>query len=866
MPISTSSKWPVLTSYPQDRLRAIGMPLGGIGTGCVSLGGRGQLRDWEIVNRPAKGFSPRQRLGSATFFAIWLKAGDGEPQALSLEGTIDQADYEGFRGSEIPNHGLPHWRECSFHAAYPFGQVCLSDPAVPASVRIEAFNPLIPGDADASGMPFAALRFVVANESESELEASICGSLDNFIGTDGNRGQPDANRNRFRQGDGFQGIYMDSEGVAPGSEQWGTMALVTTAPECSYRTAWPNPGWGNYLLDFWDEFAADGKIADRPAEESLAVGSLAVPLKVAPGKEASVTFLLSWHFPNRLTWDMHRMGADCCADGDCGCGQPSDCCAEDDGCCEGTGNPDWIGNHYATRFGDAWEAGAAAVGQLDELERRSLEFVGAFLGTDLPGAVKEAALFNLSTLKSQTCFRTADGRFYGWEGCNDAVGCCPGSCTHVWNYEQALAYLFGDLARSMREVEFAHATDAEGKMSFRVMLPLEGRATEFVSAAADGQLGCVMKLYREWRLSGDDDFLAELWPHCKRALEYCWVEGGWDGDRDGVMEGCQHNTMDVEYFGPNPQMQGWYLGALRAAEEMARHLGERDFAEKCRRLFEAGSAWSDANLFNGEYYEHQIVPIGDPAEIAPGLRIESMGARDVSDPDLQLGPGCLVDQLVGQFFAHLNGLGYLLSPENVAATHAAIMRHNFRRSFFHHFNHARTYVLNDEQALLMATWPRGGRPKRPFPYANEVMTGFEYTAAVGMILEGQLASGLEVIEAVRARYDGRRRNPFDEAECGHHYARAMASWGAVLALSGYQYCGVSRQMRFAAREQFAFWSNGSAFGRCRISANGEGWEVELGCSEGRLDLEGFELDGAGAAELSAPLSISAGASVTLRVA
>ena len=104
------------------------------------------------------------------------------------------------------------------------------------------------------------------------------------------------------------------------------------------------------------------------------------------------------------------------------------------------------------------------------------------------------------------------------------------------------------------------------------------------------------------------------------------------------MEGCQHNTMDVEYFGPNPQMEGWYLGALRAAEEMARYLGEAEFAATCRDLFERGRAWTDAHLFNGEYYEHEVRPVKDAAEIDPGLLV-GMGARDLSDPDYQLGAG-----------------------------------------------------------------------------------------------------------------------------------------------------------------------------------------------------------------------------------
>jgi non-lysosomal glucosylceramidase len=212
------------------------------------------------------------------------------------------------------------------------------------------------------------------------------------------------------------------------------------------------------------------------------------------------------------------------------------------------------------------------VADLDSLEKRTVDFVRDFCDSDLPDPVKESALFNVSTLRSQTCFQTPDGHLFGFEGCATQRGCCHGSCTHVWNYEVATPFLFGALARSMREIEFAHATDDQGLMSFRVGLPL-GRARHFGKAAADGQMGCLLKIYREWQLSGDDQFLRSLWPQVRKALEFCWIPGGWDADRDGVMEGCQHNTMDVEYYGPNPQMEFWYLGALRAAEEMARHMG-----------------------------------------------------------------------------------------------------------------------------------------------------------------------------------------------------------------------------------------------------------------------------------------------------
>jgi len=471
--------------------------------------------------------------------------------------------------------------------------------------------------------------------------------------------------------------------------------------------------------------------------------------------------------------------------------------------------------------------------------------------------VKEAALFNLSTLRTQTCFRTPDGRFFGWEGYLDNSGCCFGSCTHVWNYEQAMAFLFGDLARRMREVEFCEATGADGMMSFRVSLPI-GRATSFGKAAADGQMGCIMKVYRDWQLSGDDDWLRSLYPMVKKALEFCWIDGGWDGDRDGVMEGCQHNTMDVEYYGPNPQMGAWYLGALRAAEEMARHLGEGEFADRCRGLFERGSRWMDEHLFNGEYYEHEVRPPRLSSDVAESLRV-GMGATGMKEPDYQLGPGCLVDQLIGQLMAHVCGLGYLLKRANVRKTLRSIMKYNLRNGLSDHRNVMRSYALGEESALLMASYPRE-RPANPFPYFTEVMTGFEYTAAIGMLYEGQVKSGLQCMQNTRERYDGLKRSPFDEAECGHHYARAMITWAAGLALSGFRFSGVERAMSFSRRPGTWFWSNGYAWGTCTLKQQRGGMGVALAVLHGSLSLKRFEIADVGEHRFARTVRIGRGRS------
>ncbi len=812
--------WPSLKVYDADHLDRIALPLGGIGTGTVSLGGRGDLRDWEIMNRPAKGFVPRleNQPSVGPFFALSVQQPGRTAICRLLEGPAPVDEYEGSHGAVTPNEHFPRFRHCRFAAAYPFGRVLLRDPDVPLEVELRAFNPLVPADAEASGIPIASLVFVLRNTTPTPLVASVAGNLPNFIGMDGSRTKPDwkrdpivigaaRNRNERRDGDGLTGLLLSSDGVPARDSAWGTLALATSAQQgVSARTAWSGERWGTALLDFWDDFARDGMLDDRPPSESVntPMASLAVGVEIPGGAAREVTFLLAWHFPNRYSW------------------HPA---------ADPPGEDDVVGNYYTLRYQDAWDVVAKEAPRLEHLRERTTRFVRTFCGSDLPEEVKEAALFNLSTLRTQTCFRTADGRFYGFEGSSTQAGCCFGSCTHVWNYEQATPFLFGELSWSMRDVEFRHATDDSGLMSFRVHLPL-ARAREYGKAAADGQMGCVMKAYRDWQLRGEDTALRDLWPKVRKALEFCWIPGGWDADRDGVMEGAQHNTMDVEYYGPNPQMGLWYLGALRAAEEMARHLGDVAFATTCRDLFERGRAWIDAHLFNGEYYEHQVRAPKSADDVAPSLLV-GMGAGDVTRPDYQLGAGCLVDQLVGQYMAHVCGLGYLVARDRVATTLRSIRKYNGRDHLRDHFNPLRTFALENEAALLMASYPRE-RPANPFPYFAEVMTGFEYTAAVGMLYEGLTSEGLETIRDVRARYDGRKRNPFDEAECGHHYARAMASWGAVLALTGFSYSAVTRCMAFAGTPGRHFWATGYAWGECTIAPRGQRFDVALTVHEGSV--------------------------------
>jgi len=825
-----NSEWPVLKHYDQNHINKIALPIGGIGTGTVSLGGRGNLQDWEIMNRPAKGYNPGPGNNRAPFFVIFMEEA-GKKTTRLLEGPVPFYEYEGSSGDiKTPNHGLPRFTQASFDATYPFGRVNLSDQRLPVKVSIGAFNPLIPGDAEKSGIPIAILSFKVSNLTDHPVAVSICGSMQNFIGEDGSAGLAIKNQNTYRQENGLEGIFFHSIGVDSTSEQWGTMALSTSGVDglVSFRTHWKPQRWGSSVLDFWDDFSADGILEERPPVngENKPMASLASKIILQKGEEKEIPFYISWVFPNRKAWSTTLLK-----------------------------------NYYSLAYSNAWAVLEQTIPDLPVLEKQSLDFVNAFINSNLPEVVKEAALFNISTLRTQTCFRTSDGNFYAWEGCNDHSGCCFGSCTHVWNYEQATGFLFGELAKKRREIEFGVATNDEGLMNFRVSLPADSSQT-WGRAAADGQMGAIMKMYRDWQLSGDAQMLKDLYPHVKKAMEFCWIPGGWDADRDGVMEGIQHNTMDVEYYGPNPQMGIWYLGALRSMAEMARAMKDKKFAKQCITLAQNGQRWLDDHLFNGEYYIHKIEVPANPDSVNKHLII-GMGSKDKLVPEYQLGEGCLVDQLVGQYVAHITGLGYLVNEEHVKTTLKSIMKYNYIEKMQEHFNCFRSFALGDESALLMASYPHS-RPVDPFPYFTEVMTGFEYTAAIGMLYEGQTESGLKCIKNIRDRYDGNKRSPFDEAECGHHYGRAMASWSAVLALTGFHYSAVTGEMSINADPGNYFWSNGYAFGTIHIVDEAGIKRVNLKVMEGTLPLKELVLNDFGRSKNKAGL-LSGGDNLLLRV-
>jgi len=788
--------------YPRvfrgQQLKMISFPLGGVAAGSLGLGGRGQLRDWEIFNRPHRGYSLPY-----AFPAIWVQSGNAKPIARVLEARI-LPPYEGQDGLGSDNApGLSRLESAEFTGEYPLAHIAFQDSTLPVTVELDAFSPFIPHDPDDSGLPVAILRYRVTNHRSSPAKVGIVFSIDNPVAVSVPQGHAkplqDQRRNEYRSDPKLAGFLMSNPELIADDPMAGSFALTAipaSGTSLTHWQGWPKGRWWNSPMLFWDTFSTAGELGAEPDPHN-AVAALCQQRIIPQGQSADFTFVLAWSFPNRTPdW--------------CGWTSP-----------EGKGKT-VIGNYYATRFKDAWVAAQYTAQNLDRLESRTRLFAKTLRESTLSDVIKEAASANLSTLASTTCFRTADGEFHGFEGSDDTAGCCFGNCTHVWNYETATTFLFPTFARSLRKASFGYSMDDAGGMRFRQLLPDGYVRSGF--AAADGQMGQIIHAYLDWKLSGDDQWARAMWPRLQKAIAFAWQPGGWDADRKGVLTGVQHNTYDVEFYGPNPMCSIWYLGALRACEEMARALGDATTADQYKKLFDQGSQWIDANLFNGNFFIQQIVGYRQD-QIAPHLQSD-MGSEDTEHPQYQVGQGCLIDQLVGQYLAEVAGLGPLVSPEHIRATLESLYRFNYKRTLFDHNNVERTFALNDEAAMVICDYAASPRPRIPFPYYAEVMTGFEHSAAALMIFSGMIDEGIECIHNIRSRYDGEKRNPWDEAECGHHYARAMASWTSVVALSGFAYDSLHASViavpRLPHREFQCFWATGTGWGTFSYSESGSG--------------------------------------------
>ena len=824
--------------YEGSKTKEISFPLGGIGSGCIGLAGDGRLIDWEIFNRPNKGsangyshFAVKAEKDGEVLDARVLQGDLLPPYTGSLKATAGTTPF----GSGPPRSFLaatPHFRTSSFRGEFPIAALSLQDDAFPGAVTITAFNPFIPLNDKDSSIPGAFFEIEIHNPHDSALTYTVCASVNNPV--------PGGTKvHRFQHTDALSLIGMSARGPAT-DELSGDMTIATDADDVSYQEYWYRAAYKGIWIDdvstYWRDLTTPGRFSNRSYEEDTRGRSaglrsahclLAAHLNVDPGSAGRVRFLLAWNFPVYTNyWNPVP-------------------CDPGSGCCDGDriAANTWR-NYYATRWKDSRESAQYALSNWDRLFRETASFKEALFTSTLPAAVVDAISANISILKTPTVLRLEDGTCYGFEGCHPDSGCCEGSCTHVWNYAYALPFLFPQLERGMRDADYRYNLGDDGGMGFRLLLPL-GRERSSFRPCADGQFGGIVKVYRDWKISGDTDWLARLWPAVKQSLAFAWSPGnrdGWDRDKDGVLEGRQHHTLDTELFGPSSWLTGFYLAALKAAAEMAEHLGDSDAAAEYRALFQSGKRWVDAHLFNGEYY-HQLIDLHDKnvleryletdATAVDGDNGRSAARRDWDEYwdaphgqiNYQVAEGCGIDQVVAQWHANISGLGEIFDREQRRTALHSIYRYNFVREMRQTFNPRRVFSLNDESGVLTCSYPRS-KPITTVPFAEETMSGFEYQVAGHMIQEGLVDEGIEVVAAIRDRYDGEKRNPWNEMECGSNYARAMASYALLLALSGFEFDMTKaeigfrpKQHRHTQRTQRFFWCLHTAWGTVELNAD-----------------------------------------------
>ncbi|WP_040679866.1 GH116 family glycosyl hydrolase [Niabella aurantiaca] len=766
--------------YQKDHLSRVAFPIGGIGAGMFCLEGTGALSHMSIYHRPEVFNAP------AIFAAIAVKGTN--PVAKVIEGPVPEWKIFGQRGAANgasgSTYGLPRFRSARFLARFPFATIDLADKEIPLKTTLTGWSPFIPNDEDHSSMPVGALEYTFKNTATKTVEAVFSFNSRNFVARNEQQGT-------IKKTAG--GFILSAAGKNQQPELRADFAIYTDDPSATTERGWFRGRGFDPLTMAWGAIARGDTADTGPAADDIPGASLLVPLKLAPGATKTIRVLMAWYVPDTA---MHFGAKQAEPDKDCDAGN---CCNAIDFGLEQKEKKE-LPNYkpwYSSFFKNIEEVTEYWRSHYTALRKDSALFRDSFYSSTLPPEVMEAVAANLTILKTPTVQRQYDGRFWAWEGCSDDNGCCHGSCTHVWNYAQAIPHLFPRLERSLRNTEFCESQDNKGHQTFRSNLPISN-ATHTFHAAADGQLGGIMKVHREWRISNDGAWLRKIYPLVKKSIDYCIDT--WDPKEKGVVEEPHHNTYDIEFWGPDGMCTSFYLGALQAMILMGKHL--RENVSRYEALLQKGQQYMQTTLYDGEYFIQQIEwnglkarsPLEDPAAKS-SYSSEAFELLKKEGPKYQYGKGCLSDGVLGDWIARMCGMEGILDPEKVTSHLRSVHQYNFKKNLEDHVNPQRpTYAMGNEGGLLLCSWPKGAKLSLPFIYSNEVWTGIEYQVAAHLMLMGQVQQGLQIVKTCRDRYDGRIRNPFNEYECGHWYARAMSSYGMLQGLTGLRYDAVEKTL------------------------------------------------------------------------
>jgi uncharacterized protein (DUF608 family) len=757
---------PTVYTKSRNELRYIGMPVGGICAGGVYLGGDGRLWLWDIFNDNRVGIEPKlvkweRPLNSGAY----VRSTDGacyiEPSQniRPLEqGFALRFEFDG--RTVIKRLVESDWDEIEFEAGYPIGTVRYTATALPVDVTLQAYSPFIPLNEDDSGLPATILSFSFKNKGTTPVKIDIVGWLENKVGihtaakVQGEFGTV-ASRRRNTIDAGHKYIVetltpLHNAEEVRRSADYGDMCIMALHNSSS---ALPDVNIYDDAKLFSTDVDLRGVLysvagaplteptapnsVEKPVQEPL-IGAVHTSFELMGEATEEAGFIISWYFPNLLI----------------------------DNKLQSSGR-------YYSRYGSAAEVAQYVRRDYERLAGDTRLWAATWKDATLPHWFLERTFMTADALATTTSHRFADGRFWAWEG----VGACPGTCTHVWHYAQAMAHIFPALERNCREqTELGIALRDDGAISFRA--EMEDRP------AIDGQAGTILRCYREHLMSVNDAFLRRNWDKIKRATQFIINQ---DKNNDGLTDTPLENTLDAIWDGEIAWIAGLSVAAIKAAQKMAEEMSDTEFAILCADYVSKGSANMDKLLFNGEYYIHR------PA--VSGVR-NKLGSYNT----------CHIDQVLGQAWAYQLGMRQIFNNKNVRSALQSLWKYNFTTDvgpYIAAHKGGRPYALAGEGGMIMNTNPKneqnpyGNSTMWQLGYFNECMTGFEYGVAAHFLAEGMTDEGLTIIRTIHDRYHAAKRNPYNEIECGDHYARAMASYGAFITACGFEYHGPKGQIRFA---------------------------------------------------------------------
>lgn len=781
-----------VTKYFQSKneLQYIGMPVGGINTGTLYLGGDGRLWLWDIFNDNREGIQPKEVEWSSDLHAgkkVRSRDGSAYVKPAKNEGEVEQ----GFafkitqNGTTIIKRMLASdWDDIVFEASYPMATITYIDKKLPVQIVATVFSPFIALDELNSGLPATIYSFSVKNNSASPAQVQITGWLENKTGIRTASNKEERINTAAVKNNGAEVLCTiqtkaDVDKLTAQAD-YGTMC-VTALSKNSFAIASLNTEKEEEL------FSSSSKTEAKSLVDNKLIGAVSTSIVLAPNQTRNADFVFAWHFPNLSL----------------------------------NAIPD-SGRFYNTLFKNAAAVTAYVQKNFTKLSVESSLWKETFYDSTLPHWFLERTFLNISCLATTTSHRMESGRYYAWEG----VGCCPGTCTHVWQYAQASGRIFPQMEKDIRErVDLGLALQKDGSMWYRCEADKR--------PAVDGQAGTILRFYREHQMSVDDVFLRRNWSKIKKTILFLMKL---DKNGDGMEDTPVENTLDAMWDGEIAWIVGLCIAAVKAGEMMALEMNDEAFAKKCANYVSLGKKNMEEKLFNGEYFIHR--PDAEKGR-------QKLGSYNT----------CHIDQVYGQSWAFQVGLDRILDKEKTITALRNLWKYNFTPDvgpYIKEHTGGRPYALPGEGGLIMNTNPKneakpyGDNVTWQMGYFHECMSGFEHQVAAHMMAEGMVDEALILTRMIHDRYHAAKRNPFNEIECSDHYARAMASYGTFITACGFEYNGPQSFIKFAPKitpENFkAPFTAAEGWGSYEQKQAASGMEAKFHIKYGSIRLQTIALE------------------------